>query len=170
MSLHSAVLARHLPTLKPRRYSVASSPGTRASTRARQGSLSLVVGVVRYHTPSGRAKQGLATSQLATMQPGTRLLAALRATPTFKLPRDPALPVIMICAGWVGCVVLSPDVLLTVLPRSGIAPFRGFWCRRSEQRRAGWEVGPTLLYFGCRRRSMNLLSRETQKLAKSNNR
>ena len=99
MSLHSAVLARHLPTLKPRRYSVASSPGA----RARQGSLSLVVGVVRYHTPSGRAKQGLATSQLATMQPSTRLLAALRATPTFKLPRDPALPVIMICAGWVGC-------------------------------------------------------------------
>ena len=100
MSLHSAVLASHLPTLKPRRYSVASSPGV----RARQGSsLSLVVGVVRYHTPSGRPKQGLATSQLATLQPGTSMLAALRATPTFKLPRDPALPVIMICAGWVGC-------------------------------------------------------------------
>ena len=167
MSLHSAVLARHLPTLKPRRYSVASSPGARTMEAA---SLSLVVGVVRYHTPSGRLKQGLATSQLAAMQPGTTLLAALRATPTFKLPRDPALPVIMICAGWVWCVVLSTDVLLTVLPRSGIAPFRGFWSRRSEQRRAGWEVGPTLLYFGCRRRSMNLLSRETQKLAKSNNR
>ena len=67
-------------------------------------------------------------------------------------------------------MVLSTDVLLTVLPRSGIAPFRGFWCRRSEQRRAGWEVGPTLLYFGCRRRTMNLLTRETEKLAKSNNR
>ena len=167
MSLHSAVLASHLPTLKPRRYSVASSPGTRAKEAA---SLSLVVGVVRYHTPSHRPKQGLATSQLATLQPGTSLLAALRATHTFKLPRDPALPVIMICAGWVWGVVLSTDVLLTVLPRSGIAPFRGFWCRRSEQRGAGWEVGPTLLYFGCRRRTMNLLTRETQKLAKSKNR
>ena len=98
MSLHSAVLASHLPTLKPRRYSVASSPGVRTKEAA---SLSLVVGVVRYLTPSGRPKQGLATSQLATLQPGTSLLAALRATHTFKLPRDPALPVIMICAGWV---------------------------------------------------------------------
>ena len=100
MSLHSAVLASHLPTLKPRRYSVASSPGVRAREAA---SLSLVVGVVRYHTPSHRPKQGLATSQLATLQPGTRLLAALRAAHTFKLPRDPALPVIMICAGWLWC-------------------------------------------------------------------
>ena len=58
--------------------------------------------------------------------------------------------VIMICAG------------------SGIAPFRGFWMRRYEQCQQGHMVGPTFLYFGCRKKSMNLLKDETDLASNSN--
>ena len=59
-------------------------------------------------------------------------------------------------------------VLLIVLARSGIAPFRGFWMRRWEQCQQGDTVGATLLYFGCRKKTMNLLKHETDMASKSN--
>ena len=55
-----------------------------------------------------------------------------------------------------------------MLARSGIAPFRGFWLRRWEQCQQGDTVGTTLLYFGCRKKTMNLLKHETDMASKSN--
>lgn len=47
---------------------------------------------------------------------------------------------------------------------SGIAPFRGFWRKRYEQYMNGEKARATLLYFGCRNKSMNLLANETESM------
>ena len=57
------------------------------------------------------------------------------SAPSFHLPEDQFLPVVMIGPG------------------TGIAPFRAFWQHRFHQLSNGWEkeeLGPMELYFGCR--------------------
>ena len=144
VSINSATLVSFLSVIKPRRYSIASCP---------QGqNLSLVVGVVEYHTKDGRLKKGLATGNLNEMDAKTSIPGFIKYANKvhFRLPDDPAWPVIMIAAG------------------SGIAPFRGFWMRRWEQQQDGYDVGKTILYFGCRKKSMNLFKQETEAASKNN--
>lgn len=57
----------------------------------------------------------------------------------FKMPSDPSKPVIM------------------VGPGTGVAPFRAFVQERAHQARAGENVGKTVLFFGCRRKSEDFL-------------
>ena len=57
----------------------------------------------------------------------------------FKLPSDPAKPVIM------------------VGPGTGVAPFRAFVQERAKQAQNGSEVGRTLLFFGCRKQAEDFL-------------
>ena len=141
INISSALLLSQLPLVKPRRYSIASAP--------RNNTLSLIVGVASYTTPSGRHKLGLASGMLEAAPLGTdiRGCIALAKGSRLILPADPVWPMIMIGAG------------------SGIAPFRGFWMRRWEQYQAGLTVGKTILYFGCRKKTMNLLKQETDGLA-----
>ena len=57
----------------------------------------------------------------------------------FKLPSDPSKPVIM------------------VGPGTGVAPFRGFVQERARQAKNGVNVGPTMLFFGCRKQDEDFL-------------
>ena len=146
VNINSSLLLSQLSVIKPRRYSIASAPSGQT--------LSLVVGVVRYETPTGKPMAGLASAMLETVPVRTVVPGYVKYAKEmhFTLPEDPAWPIIMIAAG------------------SGIAPFRGFWMKRWEQHVEGHSVGKTLLYFGCRKKSMNLFRNETESVSISNQR
>ncbi|KXJ92167.1 NADPH-cytochrome P450 reductase [Microdochium bolleyi] len=57
----------------------------------------------------------------------------------FKLPSDPSRPII--CIG----------------PGTGVAPMRAFIQERAKQAESGETVGPTVLFFGCRKRTEDFL-------------
>jgi sulfite reductase (NADPH) flavoprotein alpha-component len=117
-----------LPALKPRLYSIASSP------QAVGARVELCVGVVR-ESRRGRLRDGVASAHLAHRATPDAPLAAEIQTSHFRLPADPATPVIM------------------VGPGTGIAPFRAFL-----QHRAALGIkGRAWLFFGDRRRASDFL-------------
>ena len=105
--------------------------------------------MVDYCHKSGGRRQGLASSRLANSTLKSVVPGFFRAETSFRLPADPTKPVMMIAAG------------------TGLAPMRGFWMKRGEQLTSGQQPGKTVLYFGCRKRSMDLLVGETDRLAAS---
>lgn len=127
-----------LPPLKPRYYSISSSP-TMVKDRA-----SITVSVVRGPARSGRGEyRGIASNYLAERQPGESVLLFTRSPESgFELPEDPSTPVIM------------------VGPGTGIAPFRGFLQARRSLREHGKVLGEAHLYFGCRHMEHDYLYRE----------
>lgn len=121
-----------LGRMQPRLYSLASSQ------RKHPGEAHLTVGVLRYERHD-RAYQGTGSSFLAEhLRPGRRLSVYVQRAHAFRLPADPAAPVIM------------------VGPGTGIAPFRAFL----EEREAGGASGRNWLFFGNQRRGADFLYRE----------
>ena len=126
-----------LPSLKPRQYSISSSP------LWNERHCTLTVAIVDGPALSGQGRYfGVASSYLAGAQPGTRVSVAVRpSNPRFHPPADLAQPMVLICAG------------------TGLAPFRGFLQERAVQAAAGRAVGKSLLFFGCDHPEVDLLYR-----------
>ncbi len=123
---------RLLRPLQPRLYSISSS------LRAHPGQVHLTVGAVRYEA-HGRARHGVCSTFLADRcTPGTAVPVYVHGNKAFKLPADPAAPIIM------------------VGPGTGIAPFRAFL----QERRATGAKGKNWLLFGDQRESTDFLYRD----------
>ncbi len=125
-----ANLVRSLPALKPRLYSIASSP------RATPGEVHLCVGVVGREL-RGRVRRGVASAFLAERAVDAGPVQATITTSHFRLPADPAAPIIM-CG-----------------PGTGIAPFRAFL----QERAALGIRGKAWLFFGDQRGATDFLFR-----------
>jgi len=79
-----------------------------------------------------RTKEGVCSTQLAALAPGGNAYVFVRPS-YFRLPEDPAAPIVMIGPG------------------TGVAPFRAFL--RHLSMAASPRPGHVRLYFGCRRPS-----------------
>ncbi|MDQ0468110.1 sulfite reductase subunit alpha [Labrys wisconsinensis] len=113
-----------LEPLQPRLYSISSS------LAANPGRVSLTVDTVRYRI-GPRERLGVASTFLGErLGLGETLRVYVQKAHGFRLPADPATPVIMIGPG------------------TGVAPFRAFL----QERRAVGEPGRNWLFFGHQRR------------------
>ena len=117
-----------LPPLKPRYYSISSSPLVDPEK------CSITVGVVEGPARSGRGRyRGVCSSYLAERPVGSVVEGFVRPPSTpFVPPEDPSTPMVMVAAG------------------TGLAPFRGFLQERGVVKARGEQVGRSLLFFGCR--------------------
>ncbi|MGD7007875.1 bifunctional cytochrome P450/NADPH--P450 reductase [Metabacillus sp. 84] len=132
-----------LPPLKPRYYSVSSSP------QRSPGKVSLTVSVLKEQAWSGSGEyHGIASCYLARLLPGAQVTCFIKEPQAgFEMPSNPATPIIM------------------VGPGTGIAPFRGFLQRRRILQEQGYSLGEAHLYFGCRTRKHDFLYEEELKEA-----
>jgi cytochrome P450/NADPH-cytochrome P450 reductase len=124
-----------LSLLAPRYYSISSSP---SGDPAR---CSVTVGVVEAPASSGRGVyKGVCSNYLSGRRVGDNVHATVRETKAgFRLPDDPAVPVVMIGPG------------------TGLAPFRGFLQERAHRKAQGAKLGPAMLFFGCRHPEQDFL-------------
>ncbi|MFF4801685.1 molybdopterin-dependent oxidoreductase [Streptomyces sp. NPDC001351] len=121
-----------LGRLRPRQYSISSSPLTDPHL------VSLTVSVVRYENLRGRPRQGVCSPFLADAGQGTPVPVHVQRSAHFRPPADPVTPMVM------------------VGPGTGVAPFLGFL----EQRRALGHRGPNWLFFGEQHRATDFYYEE----------
>nr|CCC18661.1 nitric oxide synthase [Scylla paramamosain] len=143
VNLDAGLLLTHLPLLGPRFYSISSSPD------AHPGEVHVTVTIVQYHTEGGKGPlhYGVCSNFLKEVSPGDHVELFVRSAPSFHLPRDPTVPIIM------------------VGPGTGVAPFRGFWHHRHHailHKKIPEKVSQMTLFFGCRTREMDLYSEEKE--------
>jgi cytochrome P450 / NADPH-cytochrome P450 reductase len=118
-----------LPPLRPRHYSISSSP----LMHPKSCSISVAI-VDEPHRSGSGAYQGVCSNYLRPQRRNDVAFTFVKDTKNaFRLPADPMAPVIM------------------VGPGTGLAPFRGFLQERAALKAAGTAVGPAELFFGCRR-------------------
>ncbi|KAJ1605318.1 pyruvate:ferredoxin oxidoreductase/NADPH-cytochrome P450 reductase PNO [Cryptosporidium canis] len=141
-----------VPFIKSRSYSIAS-----CSQFVRGESIELCIGIVDWKLESGEVRYGQFTgflNRLPMLDPSekvpgggrglevdgiTRLPSNIKAS-AFNLPLDHKSPIIMACMG------------------TGIAPFRAFIQNKKYIRDVlNEEIGPVILYFGCRYYDMDYL-------------
>jgi sulfite reductase (NADPH) flavoprotein alpha-component len=127
-----ADLVAMLPRLSPRLYSISSSPSAHA------GEIHTTVAVVRYRAHN-RDRGGVCSTLLSDRtNTGESLPVYIQPNKRFRLPSDPAAPIIMIGPG------------------TGIAPFRSFL----HERLALGATGRNWLFFGERSAATDFLYRD----------
>jgi len=117
-----------LPPLRPRYYSISSSPVVASDT------CSITVSVLEAPARSGQGKfKGVCSNYLAGLRIDATVYGFVRKpTIPFRPPDNPHVPMIM------------------VGPGTGVAPFRGFLQERAALKQHGVPVGESMLFFGCR--------------------
>ncbi|CAK9073617.1 Pyruvate:ferredoxin oxidoreductase (PFOR) (Pyruvate synthase), partial [Durusdinium trenchii] len=119
-------LLNMIPVLKPRSYSIASSPLMHADK------IQLCVVLVDWTVESTKElRLGECTGYMRQQKPGATMMCAVRQS-AIVLPKDPSKPVIMAGMG------------------TGLAPWRAVTQERVCQNRQGLKVGPCHLFFGAR--------------------
>ena len=108
-----------LKKLQPRLYSISSSP------RRYSNEVHLTVSVVRYDM-GGRPRKGVSSTYLADRAQAGAVPIFVQKSSNFRLPKDPAVPIIMIGPG------------------TGVAPFVAFL----QEREAIGAKGRNWLFFG----------------------
>ena len=122
-----------VPRLQPRYYTISSS------SSAFPQSIHITVSVLTEVRPSGRVVKGVCSTHLADLVAGESTCQVFVRQSTFRLPQDPATPVIM------------------VGPGTGIAPMRAFLQERAFLKKQGTAVGDAVLFFGCRNRDKDFI-------------
>ncbi|CAO3652004.1 unnamed protein product [Mucor hiemalis] len=125
-------LAQIVAAIKPRHYSIASSQ------KMFSNSVHLLIVAVDWVNEDGKKRYGQCTRYLTNLRVGDNVTVSIKPS-VMKLPPLDSQPVIMAGLG------------------TGMAPFRAFIQERSVAKAAGKDVGPVVLYFGSRHRSMEYL-------------
>ncbi|HET8915080.1 MAG TPA: cytochrome P450, partial [Propionibacteriaceae bacterium] len=123
-----------LPPIRPRYYSISSSPAVASTCH-------LTVGVLHGPSRSGDGYfNGVASNHLASsMEGSTQFTFVRKPTIPFRPPANPHIPMIMVGAG------------------TGMAPFRGFLQERAALAEKGVPVGRSILFYGCRNADHDML-------------
>lgn len=116
-----------LPPLRPRFYSISSSPQMSSE-------VALTVGVLEGPARSGDGTyRGVCSGHLDEVPEGGTVFTFVRSPSiAFRPPANPHVPMIMVGAG------------------TGMAPFRGFLQEREALRAKGVPIARSLLFLGCR--------------------
>ena len=117
-----------LPPLRPRYYSISSSPTMSTSA-------AVTVGVLEGPSRSGDGStyRGVCSGHLSAVPEGGTVFTFVRQPSiAFRPPENPHVPMIMVGAG------------------TGMAPFRGFLQERESLRARGVPIATSLLFLGCR--------------------
>jgi cytochrome P450 / NADPH-cytochrome P450 reductase len=125
--------------LRPRYYSISSSPRIHGATTAH-----LSVGLTEIAVPGmpDRRFRGLSSHYLHTRRVGARINIIIDRAEGFRLQDDVAKPMIFISAG------------------TGYAPMRAFLWERLALKREGVTLGPAMLFNGIRASSLDYIYRD----------
>jgi len=122
-----------VPLLQTRFYTISSSSSVHPK------SVHLTVSLTEAKRNDGSIFKGVCSDYIASLKSGD-LIRVFSRSSTFRLPKDSSKPILM------------------VGPGTGIAPFRGLLQERSYQKMTQKKtVGDNVLYFGCKKRSMDFL-------------